>query len=75
MMVRVLLPIWFISWIVLMPVTSVNNSSPNMTGLDRFNYGYVAPANSPRYAAHVVLAYLFTCEFFFSCGTFKSDNV
>jgi hypothetical protein len=48
-----------------MPVTSVNNSSPNMTGLDRFNYGYVAPENSPRYAAHVVLAYLFTCELFF----------
>lgn len=60
MMIRVLLPIWFISWIVLMPVTSVNNSVANNTGLDRFIFGNVARNNQDRYAAHIILAYLFT---------------
>ncbi|OAX35679.1 hypothetical protein K503DRAFT_722594, partial [Rhizopogon vinicolor AM-OR11-026] len=60
MMIRVLLPIWLISWAVLMPVTAVNNSLPGKTGLDRFNYGNIATANQSRYSAHVVLAYLFT---------------
>ncbi|OJA07750.1 hypothetical protein AZE42_12729 [Rhizopogon vesiculosus] len=60
MMIRVLLPIWLISWVVLIPVTTVNNSSSNKTGLDRFNYGNIAAENQPRYYAQVVLAYLFT---------------
>ncbi|KAG0704929.1 hypothetical protein DFH29DRAFT_988817 [Suillus ampliporus] len=60
MMIRVLLPIWFISWIVLMPVTSVNNSIPNKTGLDRFIFGNVSTDHQTRYAAHIILAYLFT---------------
>ncbi|KAG1736152.1 uncharacterized protein EDB91DRAFT_539954 [Suillus paluster] len=60
MMIRVLLPIWLISWIVLMPVTSVNNSMPNKTGLDRFIFGNVSPDHQARYAAHIILAYLFT---------------
>ncbi|KAG1862099.1 hypothetical protein DFJ58DRAFT_776452 [Suillus subalutaceus] len=59
MMIRVLLPIWFISWIVLMPVTSVNNSVPNSTGLDRFIFGN-ASDQPDRYAAHIILVYLFT---------------
>ncbi|KAG2156714.1 uncharacterized protein EDB93DRAFT_863086 [Suillus bovinus] len=60
MMIRVLLPIWLISWAVLMPVTSVNNSSPNSTGLDRFIFGNVTKEHQDRYAAHIILAYLFT---------------
>jgi hypothetical protein len=58
MMIRVLLPIWFISWIVLMPVTSVNNSTANNTGLDRFIFGNVSKDHQARYAAHIILAYL-----------------
>ena len=65
MIIRVLLPIWLISWIVLIPVTSVNDVSPNKTGLDLFNYGNVTPQNNLRYTAHVILAYLFTCESLF----------
>ncbi|KAG1745311.1 hypothetical protein EDB19DRAFT_1927258 [Suillus lakei] len=60
MMIRILLPIWFISWAVLMPVTSVNNSVANSTGLDRFIFGNVSRDNQVRYWAHVVLTYLFT---------------
>lgn len=60
MMIRVLLPIWIISWAVLLPLTSVNNSISGKTGLDRFTFGNVSPYNQPRYAGHLVCAYLFT---------------
>lgn len=60
MMIRVLLPIWLISWIVLMPVTAVNNSTANNTGLDRFIFGNVSKDHQARYGAHIILAYLFT---------------
>jgi hypothetical protein len=60
MMIRILLPIWFISWIVLMPVTSVNTSVNNSTGLDRFIFGNVSSFDQDRFAAHIILAYLFT---------------
>lgn len=60
MMIRVLLPIWLISWIVLMPVTAVNNSTANNTGLDRFIFGNVSQDHQARYGAHIILAYLFT---------------
>ncbi|KAI6106921.1 hypothetical protein EDD16DRAFT_1899046 [Pisolithus croceorrhizus] len=60
MMIRVLLPIWIISWAVLLPLTSVNNSVAGKTGLDRFTFGNVSPYNQPRYAGHLVCAYLFT---------------
>jgi hypothetical protein len=35
MMVRVFLPIWLLSWAVLLPVTSVNSHVPGISGLDR----------------------------------------
>ncbi|KAI6107606.1 hypothetical protein EV401DRAFT_435875 [Pisolithus croceorrhizus] len=60
MMIRVLLPIWIISWAVLLPLTSVNNSVAGKTGLDLFTFGNVSPYNQPRYAGHLVCAYLFT---------------
>ncbi|KAH7886828.1 hypothetical protein F5I97DRAFT_1936442 [Phlebopus sp. FC_14] len=60
MMIRVLLPIWIISWIVLLPVTSVNNSAQGKTGLDRFIFGNVSPYNQQRYAAHIICVYIFT---------------
>ncbi|KAG2068049.1 DUF221-domain-containing protein [Suillus decipiens] len=60
MMIRVLLPIWLISWVVLMPVTSVNNSTSNSTGLDRFIFGNISKYQQDRYAAQIILVYLFT---------------
>ncbi|KAG2363464.1 hypothetical protein BDR07DRAFT_1331834 [Suillus spraguei] len=60
MMIRVLLPIWLISWIVLMPVTSVNNSTSTGTGLDRFIFGNISKYQQDRYAAQIILVYLFT---------------
>ncbi|KAF9219491.1 DUF221-domain-containing protein [Gyrodon lividus] len=60
MMIRVLLPIWIISWAVLLPVTSVNNSIPGRTGLDRFTFGNVAPNHQNRYSAHIILVWIST---------------
>lgn len=60
MMVRVLVPIWLISWVILLPVTSVGTTTQEHTGLDRFTFGNVAPDKQGRYAAHLILAWLFT---------------
>ncbi|KAH7922752.1 DUF221-domain-containing protein [Leucogyrophana mollusca] len=60
MMVRMLLPIWFISWAVLLPVTAAGTSSTGKTGLDRFIFGNVPTNQQDRYAAHIILVYLFT---------------
>ncbi|KAG1716824.1 hypothetical protein ID866_346, partial [Astraeus odoratus] len=60
MMIRVLIPIWTVSWIVLLPVSAVNNSYAGKTGLDRFTFGTITPDHYPRYAAYLVCVYIFT---------------
>ncbi|KAI0720717.1 DUF221-domain-containing protein [Cerioporus squamosus] len=60
MIVRILLPIWLLSWIVLLPVTSVGTSVSQHSGLDRFIFGNVAPDKQTRYAAHIIFAWLST---------------
>ncbi|KAF9239859.1 hypothetical protein BU15DRAFT_87863 [Melanogaster broomeanus] len=59
-MIRVFLPIWLISWAVLLPVTSVNNSLPGVTGLDLFTFGNVEPTQQNRFAAQIILVWIFT---------------
>ena len=58
MIVRMLLPIWLLSWIVLMPVTSVNTGVQGHTGLDLFVFGNVANTDQDRYAAHIIIIYI-----------------
>ncbi|KAK7677350.1 hypothetical protein QCA50_019680 [Cerrena zonata] len=60
MIVRVLLPIWLISWAVLLPITSVNTTVEGHAGLDKFSFGNVAKDKTARYAAHLVLAWFST---------------
>lgn len=62
MVTRILLPIWLISWVILLPLTSADTSVENHTGLDRFIFGNVARNRQSRYWAHLILTYLFTCE-------------
>lgn len=62
MMVEILFPIWIISWIVLLPIDSVNTSVAAHTGLDKFGFGNVATNKQGRYAAHLICAFLFTGE-------------
>jgi hypothetical protein len=66
MMVKVLLPIWIISWIVLIPVTSINSNVSGKDSLDRLSYGNVANDKQARYAAHLILAYIFTFWIFYN---------
>lgn len=59
-MVKILLPIWLLSWVVLLPVTSVNTQVGQKKGLDRFIFGNVQSDKQARYAAHLIMVYLFT---------------
>jgi calcium permeable stress-gated cation channel len=60
MLARIFLPIWLLSWIVLLPVTSVGTQVPGHKGLDRFIFGNVENTKQDRYAAHLILTYFFT---------------
>jgi len=60
MMVKIFLPIWIISWAVLLPTTSVGTGVSGHSGLDRFIFGNVANDQTERYAAHIILVYIFT---------------
>ena len=57
MMVRFLLPVWLLSWAVLLPTTAVGGQG---VGLDRFNFGNVGRDETERYWAHLLLAWVFT---------------
>ncbi|KAF8637889.1 hypothetical protein AX17_002512 [Amanita inopinata Kibby_2008] len=60
MMVRVFLPIWLISWAVLLPVNRVGTYVPDKDNLDKFSFGNVASDKQQRYAAHLILVWLST---------------
>ncbi|KAF4583356.1 hypothetical protein EYR38_002106 [Pleurotus pulmonarius] len=65
MMVKILLPIWFLSWAVLLPVTSVDTNVEGNEGLNRFIFGNVATNKQERYAAHIIMVFLFTGWIFY----------
>ncbi|KAF8656315.1 hypothetical protein AX16_002617 [Volvariella volvacea WC 439] len=69
MMVKVFLPIWFISWAVLMPTDSVLTQVGDNEGLDLFTYGNIQPDKQRRYAAHLILLYGFTIWVFYNIKT------
>ena len=48
MIVRILVPIWLISWLILLPTTSVGTTVGAHSGLDRFIFGNVAPDSEDR---------------------------
>ncbi len=60
LMVIILLPIWALSWAILLPVNSVGTSIPGRTGLDRFSFGNIQSDKAARYAAHLILNWVFT---------------
>lgn len=71
MLVRIFLPIWLISWVVLLPLTSVGTGISGHSGLDRFTFGNVASNTQSRYAAHLILAWGFTSAFLLSSFPIK----
>ena len=62
MMVRVMLPIWLVSWAVLLPVASVHTTVAGHTGLDIFVFGNIATNRQPRFAAHLILTWISTSK-------------
>jgi hypothetical protein len=62
MMCKAFVPIWLISWLILFPVTSVGINN-NKSGLDRYTYGNIDPTKQSRLWAHLILDYVFVCEF------------
>jgi hypothetical protein len=68
MMARIFLPIWIVSWAVLLPITDAGKTK-GLTGLDQFTFGNVADNQQVRYAAHIILVYGFTCEHSFCFWT------
>lgn len=60
-MAVIFVPIWIISWIVLLPATFVHTSVSGLSGLDRFTFGNVSPDKQTRYVAHIICVYIFTC--------------
>ena len=64
MMVRVMLPIWLISWTVLLPLTSINiNGLDSFGGIYEFTFANIDPTvNRRRYIGFLVLTWIFTSE-------------
>ena len=64
MMVRVMLPIWLISWAVLLPLTSINTKVLGFSeGLYMFTFGNInATTNRDRYIVILVLTWIFTSK-------------
>lgn len=62
MMSKAMIPIWLVSWAVLLPVNSVKTGTANKTGLDRFTFGNIAREDHHRLWAHLILDYLFIGE-------------
>jgi len=60
-MALMFLPIWLITWAVLIPATVVNTQVSGLSGLDRLTFGNVESSKQTRYAAHIILAWLLTC--------------
>lgn len=60
MMVKVFLPIWLLTWAVLLPVTSVKTQVGQNKGLDHFIFGNVSSDKQTRYAAHLIVVYFCT---------------
>ena len=60
MMVKILLPIWLLTWVVLLPVTSVKTQVGQNNGLNLFIFGNISSDKQPRYAAHLIVAYFCT---------------
>ena len=62
-MIKILLPIWIVSWLILLPVDAAGTSVTGKTGLDKFTFGNVSASSQARYGAHLVVAWLATGEY------------
>ncbi|KAF9458987.1 hypothetical protein BDZ94DRAFT_1269342 [Collybia nuda] len=66
MMVKILIPIWFFSWAILLPVDSVRTRVGNNSGLSLLTFGNISSERSVRFSAHIILVYFFTVWIFYN---------
>lgn len=59
MMAKAMIPIWLLSWAVLIPVNAANTRSEGKNGLDRLTFGNINTNSQARYWAHLILDYIF----------------
>ncbi|ODN73491.1 hypothetical protein L202_07996 [Cryptococcus amylolentus CBS 6039] len=59
MMVKIMVPIWALSWAILLPADAVKSQVNGKTGLDKLTFGNVASTKQDRYWAHLILNYIF----------------
>ncbi|OCF40137.1 hypothetical protein I317_06026, partial [Kwoniella heveanensis CBS 569] len=59
MMSKAMIPIWLLSWLILLPVDGAKSTVSNKEGLDRFTFGNVAKDKQSRYWAHLILDWVF----------------
>ena len=72
MMVRVLLPITLLSWVVLLPLTSIHTKVPGHTGLDILSFGNIDTSEQSRYWGHLILIWISTSKI--PCWSSPSDD-
>jgi hypothetical protein len=61
MMAKALVPIWLLSWAVLLPINAIGQNT-GAGGLDQFTSGNIDEYHTKRYWAHLILDYIFVCE-------------
>ncbi|TFK34488.1 hypothetical protein BDQ12DRAFT_689686 [Crucibulum laeve] len=66
MMVRIFIPIWVLTWAILLPATSVGTHVEGKDSLDQFTYGNVEPSMGKRYWAHLILVFMSTFWIFYN---------
>lgn len=62
MMSKAFVPIWFLSWAILLPIDAANSDVHGKTGLDKLTFGNVATDKQSRYWAHLIMDYVFICR-------------
>ena len=59
MMARAMVPIWFVSWIILLPVDAARTGKTGKVGLDRYTLGNVPLNMQDRLWTHLILDVVF----------------
>ena len=62
MMTKAMIPIWLLSWIIILPLDAADNPTNNQ-GLDQLTFGNLAGVgdDTHRYWGHLILDYVFIC--------------
>lgn len=62
LMLIILVPIWLLSWVILLPINTVGTNTNGKEGVDKLTFGNIDGDHQSRLWAHLVLAYVFSCQ-------------